>query len=253
MDSEQIFAVFDRVAAAIAEALSRDLDRGLSGLRQTQYTHDVAADEVGVELLTEAGFGVFSEESGLHHGEREIVVVMDPIDGSTNASIGVPWFAASLCATRGGVPVAASVTNLASGDRFEAARGKGARRNGSPIVVRSTAELASGVVGLSGYPARRGSWEQFRVFGACALDMALVASGALDGFADADDAHGAWDYLAAMLIVEEAGGYVEDAFGRELVVFDTEARRAPIAACTESLLAELLDERRSWGGPASAR
>lgn len=252
MDTDEILTVFDRVTMAILDAFRGDNDRGLSGLRQTQYTHDVAADAVGVAMLVEAGFGVFSEESGLHFGDRDIVVVMDPIDGSTNASLGVPWFAASLCATQAGVPIAASVVNLASGDRFVAERGRGARRNGEPISVRATTELGSGVVGLSGYPTEHGGWEQFRVFGACALDMAMVAAGVLDGFADADDAHGAWDYLAAMLIVEESGGCVEDAFGRDLVVFDPQARRAPVAACTPTLLAELIGARRGWGGPSSS-
>lgn len=251
MEFEQILSVFERVTAAIRVAFESDESRGPSGQRATQYTHDVASDAVGVEMLVDAGFGVFSEESGLHHLEREIVVVIDPIDGSTNASIGLPWFAASLCAIRHGDPFVASVVNLATGDRFVAGRDRGAWRNDQPIAVRSTSDLASAIVGLSGYPTRAANWQQFRAFGACALDMAMVAAGVLDGFADADDAHGPWDYLAAMLIVQEAGGYVEDAFGRDLVVMDPSIRRAPVAACTASLLEELSDERRSWGGPSA--
>ncbi len=246
VDSAHLLATFQEITEAVAVAFDADADRGLSGRRDTQYTHDVAADEVVVEMLVAAGLGVFSEESGLHCGEREIVVVTDPIDGSTNASRGVPWYAASFCATREGVPEVASVANLASGDRFTAVRGQGARRNGEPIAVRWPTSLAESIIALSGYPARRGRWEQFRVFGACALDMALVAAGVIDGFADADNAHGAWDYLASALIVEEAGGVVVDAFGRDLVTFDLAERRAPIACSNPALLDELVDERRRW-------
>lgn len=249
MKTEQILATFARVSTSIGEAFINDTQRNLSGLRDTQYTHDVAADAVAVSMLTDAGFGVFSEESGLHDLDREIIVVVDPIDGSTNAALGVPWFASSLCATRDGVPIVASVVNLASGDRFVATRDGGTYRNGVRVTVRSTSTLAKSVVALSGYPDQRGSWEQFRVFGACALDMALVAAGVLDGFADADDAHGPWDYLAAMLLVQEAGGVVVDAFERDLVVFAPDARRSPIAACTNGVLQALVAERQRWSPP----
>jgi fructose-1,6-bisphosphatase/inositol monophosphatase family enzyme len=81
--------------------------------------------------------------------------------------------------------------------------------------------------------------------GASALDICAVASGAFDGFVDMSvDAHGVWDYLGAFLVLEEAGGLIVDALGRDLVVLDDVARRTPVAASGEELLECLLSERQ---------
>jgi myo-inositol-1(or 4)-monophosphatase len=58
------------------------------------------------------------------------------------------------------------------------------------------------------------------------------------------DAHGVWDYLASLLIVQEAGGVAAEVDGRELVVLDHDARRTPAVASTPRLLDAILAERR---------
>ena len=68
-------------------------DWGPSGLRVGQYAADLVADDVALRLLREAGVGILSEESGAERADAEVLVVVDPLDGSTNASRGVPWFA----------------------------------------------------------------------------------------------------------------------------------------------------------------
>jgi fructose-1,6-bisphosphatase/inositol monophosphatase family enzyme len=81
--------------------------------------------------------------------------------------------------------------------------------------------------------------------GASALDISAVASGSFDAFVDmSPDAHGVWDYLGAMLVVQEAGGVMADAFGRDLVTLDHEVRRTPVAATNEPLLGDLLRHRQ---------
>jgi myo-inositol-1(or 4)-monophosphatase len=83
--------------------------------------------------------------------------------------------------------------------------------------------------------------------GAAALDLSLVASGSLDAYLDCSrGAHGPWDYLGGALICREAGAFVVDAFDRELVVLEHDARRTPVAAATEELLQELVEARKSW-------
>src|SRR5438105_1114829 len=84
-------------AAAIGAALAALDDWGLAGTRAGQYRSDLVADAAAIKELDGHGLGVLSEESGLHRGERDVVVVLDPVDGSTNAARGIPWFAASLC------------------------------------------------------------------------------------------------------------------------------------------------------------
>ena len=58
-----------------------------------------------------------------------------------------------------------------------------------------------------------------------------------------DEAHGAWDYLASVMICREAGAHVVDLHDRDLVVLEASARRTPIAAATPELLAQLLASR----------
>jgi fructose-1,6-bisphosphatase/inositol monophosphatase family enzyme len=218
----------------------------LAGTRAGQYRSDLAADEVAVAMLDRAGLGVLSEESGPHHPQRPVVVALDPVDGSTNASHGLPWFATSLCAVDAEGPRAAVVVNQATGTRFEAVRGGGARRDGRPVVPSTVAELRRAFVAISGFPARDLGWKQFRSLGAAALDLCAVACGSLDAYVDCSrDAHGPWDYLGGMLVCTEAGVLVGDADGRDLVTLAHGERRTPVAAATAQLFDEVLARRQS--------
>ena len=136
------------------------------------------------------------------------------------------------------------VANLVTGSRYTAWRGGGAALDGRAISRGTAAPLADAVIAISGLPDHHYGWRQFRAMGASALDICAVASGTFDGFVDmSSDAHGVWDYLGAVLVVEEAGGVVVDALGRDLVVLDHSARRTPVAATTISLLDELITHR----------
>ncbi len=248
MDGDRALDILDETADAIAGVLGALDDWGLAGTRAGQYRSDLAADSVALDILAAAGVGVLSEESGLHRAGSDVMVVVDPLDGSTNASRGIPWFATSLCAVDADGPLAALVVNLVSHDRFSAVRGHGARCNGEPITPSTRTELGRSLIGLSGYPPHYLGWKQFRALGAAALDLCAVASGMTDGYLDCShDAHGSWDYLGGMLVCQEAGAVVADADGRELVVLEHAARRTPIAAGTPALLDALVAARATFG------
>jgi myo-inositol-1(or 4)-monophosphatase len=232
-------------------AVLHDLgDWGLAGTKPGQYRSDLAADEAALATLLPAGVGVLSEESGLSDADRAVLVVVDPVDGSTNASRGIPWYASSLCALDDEGPVVAVVANLATGTRYEAVRGQGARWDGQPLVPSRCTTLSKAVIGLSGYPEQHLGWRQFRALGAAALDLCSVASGTLDGYLDANEnAHGPWDYLGGAFVCQEAGARVADLHGRDLVVRGHADRRTPVAAGTPELLEELCAAGR--GGRSS--
>lgn len=237
---EQIVDLLDEVADRIVTSLEVITDWGLAGTVAGQHHTDIAADQVAVELLLAAGVGVLSEESGLHHPEREIIVVVDPLDGSTNAAQGIPWYAVSLCAVDGDGPLASLVVDVVGDHRWSAVRGEGARKDGEPIIPSGVSRVADAIVGLSGLPPRHLGWRQFRALGAAALDLCLVADGTLDAFVDCSpDAHGPWDYLGAFLVCVEAGVTITDVDDRELVVLDHSVRRTPIAGATPELQSEL--------------
>lgn len=241
MSDEDLLEVLSSAAGLVRSALDGVGDWRPTTGRPGQYVIDVVADEVAVEVLLGAGLGVLSEESGAHRLDREVVVVLDPVDGSTNASRGVPWYATSLSAVDRDGPRAALVVNQASGERFEAVRGGGARCGGRPVAPSGCEELGQALLGFSGRPSRPWGWGQFRALGAAALDLCCVACGRLDGYVDSSPGgHSPWDYLGALLVCGEAGVEVVDAEGRQLVVLDHAARRTPVAAATPALLGELL-------------
>ena len=242
VDSDHVLADLHAAADAVAAALDGHADWGPSGNRPDQYASDVVADEAVRGVLLPLGYGLLSEESAVvEAGEGCPMVVVDPLDGSTNASRGIPHYAASLCAVDDEGPLAAVVLNLALGTRYEAARGGGARRDGVGLFRDDSPQLSEAIVGVSGLPASNPGWAQFRCMGAAALDLCAVADGTLDAYVDCVvDAHGVWDYLGALLVCREAGVTVEDAKGRDLCVLDRSIRRTPVAAAGTTLHEALL-------------
>ncbi|MEI7547989.1 MAG: inositol monophosphatase, partial [Actinomycetota bacterium] len=212
-------ALLHEVADAVAAALGDVRDFGPSGGRDGQYALDLVADAAALAVLRRAGVGILSEESGFEPGSTGELVVIDPIDGSTNASRGVPYFATSLCLLDADGASVALVANQAGGERYWAMRDEGAFRDGVRIAPSGCTSVGSAVVGLNGLPPGPLGYAQCRVLGAVALDLCLVASGVLDGYVDCvADAHGGWDFMGGMLICREAGASIIDLHGRDLVV-----------------------------------
>ena len=235
MDSDELERLLHRAGDLAVRTLSETVSR-LGGERDGQYDFDLQVDGPLVDMLLGAGLGVLSEEAGAVELDRPLVAVLDPVDGSTNAAHGLPWYATSICVVDDDGPLYALVVDHASGVRWEARRGHGATRNGEPLGAPPRRELSGAVIGVNGLPPASPGWAQFRALGASALDLCAVAGGLLDGYVDFDEnAHGVWDYLGGLLVCREAGIEVVDAGGRDLVVLDHAARRTPVAAASESV------------------
>jgi myo-inositol-1(or 4)-monophosphatase len=240
MDDAGLLEALHAAATAVAEVLGDLTEWGAAGTRAGQYHLDLVADSAAVAVLEGAGLGVLSEESGAHRPESPIVVALDPVDGSTNASRGIPWYATSLCAVDGEGPRASVVVNQANEVRYEAVRGGGARKDGRAIRSSSCSTLREAIVAFSGYPPRYLGWSQYRAFGAAALDLCAVADGSLDAYATIGGSRlGCWDYLGGMLVCTEAGAVVDELGGMELLTLRHEDRRCPVAASTPALLEAL--------------
>jgi len=244
---DELLAAFHRIADAVEAALTDVDDWGLSGRRPGQYSADLVADDIVLRALRAFDVGVLSEETGAHHLDRDVVVIVDPLDGSTNASRGIPHHATALCAVDDEGPVVSLVAHHGQPVRWHAVRGGGAFRNrqrlgDAPAVV----DWGQAVVLVSGPVPAVAPWWQSRVLGAGAIDLCLVADGTVDGFVDmSPSAHGVWDYAASMLVCREAGYDVVDASGRDLVVLDHEARRTPVAT-RPGMMPALLDVRSRY-------
>ncbi|MHB1444922.1 MAG: inositol monophosphatase family protein [Acidimicrobiales bacterium] len=245
MEESSLLELLGEAGRAVAEALSRVTDWGLSGQREDQYSLDLVADSAALEVLHGAGLGVLSEESGLTHADAPLLAVLDPVDGSTNASRGVPWYATSICVLDEEGPLAALVVNQASGWSYEAVRGAGATRDGRPIRPSGAAGPGHAIVGVSGLPRTAPPWWQTRALGAAALDLCAVAEGLLDGFCSyGAEGLGPWDYLGGLLVCQEAGAVLAEAAGQPLVARDPAVRRHPVAAATPELLGQLVRFRK---------
>ncbi len=248
MEAASLIEVMTEAADAVATALEGLSDWGPAGTRPGQYRSDLVADDAAVRILLDAGCSVLSEESGFTEGPAgspPLLAVLDPVDGSTNAARGIPWYATSICVLDDEGPLAAVVVNQASRRRYAAIRDEGAQLDGQPISPTTCRHLGSAVIGLSGYPKSYLGWKQYRVLGAVALDLCAVADGTLDGYVDCGwNAHGGWDYLGGWLICTEAGAVVADALGRGLDVRTHSERRAPVAGATAELLAALMSARQ---------
>lgn len=247
MEDAELLATLHAAADAVRLALDDLADWGLAGTKPGQYHSDLAANDAAVKILEDAGMGVLSEETGVHHAGRPLRAVLDPVDGSTNASRRIPWYATSICVLDQDGPRAGIVVNQATNLRFEAVRGGGARADGVAISPSTSTSLSTSIVGLAGYPPEHLGWRQFRSLGAAALDLCAVASGILDGYIDCTGGlHGPWDYLAGLLVCHEAGAVTADAFGRDLVAREHGDRRCPLAAATPELLEEIRTVRSRW-------
>ena len=103
-----------------------------------------------------AGLGVLSEESGLRRPDAALIAVIDPVDGSTNASRGIPWYACSICVLDGDGPLVSLVANLVSGVRYTGDPGERFLARRECLQPSVCDELGKAIVALSGYP--RSGW-----------------------------------------------------------------------------------------------
>jgi myo-inositol-1(or 4)-monophosphatase len=192
--------------------------------------------------------GFIGEESNARPaGEGGAVWVVDPIDGTANFARGVPHFCVSIACVAGDRIEVGVIYDPMLDELFAARRGGGARLNGAPIKPTPASELAKSAIEV-GWNSRAGFAQYVELLrrvastgaspsrtGSGALAIAYVAAGRLDGFVEHHI--NAWDCLAGILLVSEAGGYVSDflkgdglANGAPLVVCAPGVKNALIAA-----------------------
>lgn len=188
----------------------------IAGLRELTPDYAIITEESGLLSASAQGQGA---ADGLHWH-------IDPIDGTTNFAIGLPFFCVSLAlADRSLQPLIGVVYDPVARELFSAARGLGAALNGNPIRVTTTDTLERAVVS-TGFSYNRhitpdnnlAQWgamlmrvRGLRRLGSAALELAYVAAGRLDAFWE-KYIH-SWDCLAGLLLVAEAGGRISDYSG----------------------------------------
>ncbi len=185
---------------------------------------DIEAEKIIKDELMGARptYGWLAEEGGGHEGQdptRRWIV--DPLDGTTNFLHGLPHWAISIALEHKGQVVAGVIFDPSKDEMFFAEKGAGAWLNESRLRVSGRSRMIESIFstglpfgGRSDLPATLKDLGRLlpvcagvRRFGAASLDLAYVAAGRYDGFWERRLK--AWDLAAGVVIVREAGGFVE--------------------------------------------
>ena len=242
----------ERAARAAGEVLLRYFGRTPEGLEsKTSVTDPVSdadreAERTIRELLAaeRPDDGILGEEGTHTAASTGRTWIVDPLDGTVNFLYGQRYWAVSVALEDSDGLAAGVVFNPVDEECFSARRGEGAFLNGERLSVTKCAQLERAMVGTGfSYEAARRAVQaellvnvlpkvrDIRRAGAAALDLAYVAAGRYDGFYE----HGLqrWDEAAGVLLVQEAGGVVDELPG------DPPCR---LAAATGDLLVDLRHE-----------
>ena len=246
-----------------ADAASRRIMRDFGEVENLQVSRkgagdfvtraDTNAEQTIQEELAKSRpeWGFIMEEGGVIEGDADAPKwVIDPIDGTTNFTHGIPHFAISIAVMKEGKITAGLILDPTRNECFFAETGKGAflnerrirvsgRRNfddalfatGIPFLGRGTAQ--SDAVFLSELDTVMKKSAGVRRFGAASLDLAWVAAGRYDGYWE--KGLKIWDIAAGHIIVREAGGFVSDFQSR-----DKALETGDIVAANSSLHTPLL-------------
>jgi len=185
---------------------------------------DIEAENAVISTIKKYNFSptIIGEECGRIVGDEKGFLIMDALDGTTNASMGLPFYCCSLAYALGfklSSVLHATVIDLITGDIYSASKNRGAYMNEDKIHVGTLNRLDHEL--LIGMNISRSSTSQLKVLsnlisltdharllGANALELCYLAKGSLDAYVDLRGKIRATDMAAAYLIVRESGGSI---------------------------------------------
>ena len=223
-----------RKAGGMVLALRQEhFETGIKGgnPRDIVTTVDTAVGSFLVEEIKKAfpDHGIHSEEGGGVAAASGYQWMIDPIDGSSNFSRGIPHFAICLGVVKDGVPEAAAVLNPVTNELFSFTKGEGARLNGKPIGVSSVRELSKAQALLSFGSRKPELWDwaaaSYRkslehmlkrgTYNSSSLDICFIAAGRAD--VGVYGTLTTLDVAPAFGILYEAGGVACDESGQPVI------------------------------------
>ncbi len=198
---------------------------------------DLESEKAIASLLRDAypSHEMLGEESLQQgNGEAENLWIIDPLDGTNNFAHRIEHFAVSIGYYERGRPMVGAVYQPLLDEMYTVIRGHGAFRGGERVHVSAAESLGQAMIGCGFYYDRGAMMRStlaaieecfsndihgIRRFGTASLDLCMVGCGQLDGFFEYNLSP--WDFAAAALFVEEAGGRVTDAQGGNLPIGST--------------------------------
>ena len=195
---------------------------------------DKKSEELVVSIIRKhfPGHDILAEESGSEHGKQsEYRWIIDPLDGTTNFTHGLPIYCVSIGLERKGEVIAGVIYDPNLDELFSAEKGRGAFLNGRRLRVSQTPSLNQSLL-VSGFPYNVSEnpdncLEHFvnfviecqgvRRMGSAAIDLAYVAAGRYDGFWEVH--LNAWDMAAGVILIREAFGKITGFDGDEINIY----------------------------------
>jgi myo-inositol-1(or 4)-monophosphatase len=194
---------------------------------------DKEVEQMYVEAIKQVypEHGIIGEEGTDKNKEAELLWVLDPLDGTRNYSIQVPFYGTSICLIKNNEPVVSVLYIPAVDKQYSAVKGEGAMLNGEKISISNETELSKSSILYCHTADERGvrSAEKYAAklkmaaFNADRLrtaagEMGLVAEGLVEAYWL--DGLPVWDLAAGALLVREAGGKATDFNGKNWVPGD---------------------------------
>ena len=169
---------------------------------------DKKVEEILIKELSKKKFSVISEETGkILKGDTNNFWIIDPIDGTTNFLHGIPHFAISIALKSKNEIISGLIFDPIKNEMFYAEKNAGSFFNNRRVRVSKKIELDDCLFATNHEGAIH-SQLNLRYTGCAALDLAYVAIGRLDGYFH--NKINIWDVAAGILIINEAGGKVND-------------------------------------------
>jgi len=247
---ENILEHFKRCAEKVEQKIesrdpkkSRGEDVGMGADGTPTKSIDLEAETTAIEYFKgNTNYSILSEEKGIVEQEKEGFIVMDPIDGTTNSLLDIPFFCISLAFTPSDLSEVkvGYVRNLHTGTEYHAVKGEGSYKNGQrlhPECERVESDLFSVYLGKRAVPesfdiASKG--RRIRSLGSAALEICMVAEGTSDLYyhrtPEEKRSLRLIDIAAATLILREVGGEVYNKDLKRLNMgIDTTERKDVIA------------------------
>ena len=214
--------------------------RAFKGPQDYVLESDAEVERLIHKRITNAfpGDSFFGEESGGEFG-RDVWIV-DPIDGTANFARGIPHFCISIAFVRNGRTEIGVIYQPITDELYAARRGAGATLNGRRMSVSGLDDPKQALIeagwsfrtatepyiGMVSHLYQAGA--QVMRAGSGALGLAYVADGRTEGYCELHI--NSWDALAGLLLVEEAGGWVND-----FLADDGIRKGNPVIGCTPAL------------------
>ena len=171
---------------------------------------DIKAEKIIIEELKKARphYSIISEENGTENNkDKNNTWIIDPIDGTINFLHGIPHFAISIALKSGEEIVSGLIFDPIKNEIFFAEKENGAFFNNHRIRVSKKNEINNCLFATGGETKQELNLP-YRKSGCAALDMAYVAAGRYDGYFQHN--LNLWDIAAGIIIVNEAGGVLNE-------------------------------------------